>query len=83
MCLSDKKPQILGSLSHNENNEDNEDNADKTDNAETTSPRLSNPDNIQILLLRNSLDIVSLFGGVHRQLDVKYTANTLVTALDT
>ena len=81
--LSDKRPQELGSPSLNEDNEDNEDNANKTDNAETTSPRLSNPDNVQILLLRNSMDIVSLFGEVHRQLDVKYTANTLVTALGT
>ena len=55
--IKQEAPNTRLSLSLNENNEDN---ADKTDNAETTSQRLSNPDNIQILLLRNSLDIVSL-----------------------
>ena len=67
--LSDKRPQILGSLSYNEYN------ADNANNAETTSSRLTNPDNIHILLMRNSLDIVRPY--------VELTASQLLIILPT
>ena len=34
--LSDERPQLLGSLSYNEDNEDSADKADNADNDETT-----------------------------------------------
>ena len=65
MYLSDKRPQLLGSFSYNE---------DKADNAETTSLD-SKPWQYPDPPYKDSLVLIPL-GGVHRQLDVNYTANT-------